>query len=668
MYFIVSKARDGETNNLSNQVHRIGHQFRQTIIEEARATLKHVSRSNPVATDGKPEPIPESQEEYNEQVDAVIRDLFPRIPHTDRKIIIEHAFQFNRTQNPRGSDRDRVGLSADITLARRVQLAVLAHIRHNHTRYDELLKETKWESARKVVESLCLDILVKWRGDEETGRDQLDEILREVVVISDSEDESGDDDDGDSDMEIDQGTERPLVSAQPNHASQQPASNVPRTPGSTLSGHDSRNTKTQGPSRVSKTDRMAEKRNQRGFKRYQAWQEAIARRNQHVEPEGPRPIALETYARPGQPEPISSPPPFLSAASQDLRTGGGPRSYHDPLPPPSYVAQQPPVCSQPPRTFPSHAPSFAPPAPLGFEQVMSANHEQSYYRRGSSPVVHGLQDMLVRSIEPASPDAMQPSFVRSLPPRRQEVIDLTPASPPGGHVPRRLTLDSPTRGAPVPQDGAYFVRRVVSDGRSHAAPGFNEPHGYNLKAPRNFNDAPARYEGNPSHSYPLRSQVPDPGVLRRPISTSRPPLGARQNPVIMEDRGGFFERVPNTPLSPVTRVGVHGPGAIQRQHPVFESNMPIQPPHPLREQHDGHGVGIITTARPFSSPQRGHARSRSGPFGVSAQQPAPFSRLAPSHEAPPYLGHNQVRVGQQRVAPHGFSADPRQPPHIIVLD
>jgi len=73
-----------------------------------------------------------------------------------------------------------------------VALAVLAHIRHNHTRYDELLQETSYVIARKAVENLCLETLAKWRGDEETGRDQLDEILREVIVISDSEDEESD--------------------------------------------------------------------------------------------------------------------------------------------------------------------------------------------------------------------------------------------------------------------------------------------------------------------------------------------------------------------------------------------------------------------------------------------------------------------------------------------
>ena len=44
------------------------------------------------------EPIPESQEEINKQADAAIRDLFPRIPNTDRTMIIEHAFKKVRSK------------------------------------------------------------------------------------------------------------------------------------------------------------------------------------------------------------------------------------------------------------------------------------------------------------------------------------------------------------------------------------------------------------------------------------------------------------------------------------------------------------------------------------------------------------------------------------------
>ena len=80
-------------NQLAHQVHRIGHHVRETIVEEARAGLGHVMENMLAAPSGIPEPIPESQEEYDAQVDAALRDLFPRIPNTDRRMIIEHAFR-----------------------------------------------------------------------------------------------------------------------------------------------------------------------------------------------------------------------------------------------------------------------------------------------------------------------------------------------------------------------------------------------------------------------------------------------------------------------------------------------------------------------------------------------------------------------------------------------
>jgi hypothetical protein len=90
----LKNAKDTSTSNiLSHQVHRIGHHVRETIVEEARASLgQSIERMLP-ATRGAPEPIPESQEEYDAQVDAALRDLFPRIPNTDRQMIIEHAFR-----------------------------------------------------------------------------------------------------------------------------------------------------------------------------------------------------------------------------------------------------------------------------------------------------------------------------------------------------------------------------------------------------------------------------------------------------------------------------------------------------------------------------------------------------------------------------------------------
>ncbi|CAK7232606.1 hypothetical protein SCUCBS95973_008315 [Sporothrix curviconia] len=75
-------------------------------------------------------------------------------------------------------------------------------------------QETSYANARRAVEQLCLDVLVKWRGDEENGRDQLDEILREVIVISDSE---GEDDDGEDEEADSSGVESGDLAAEPSY-------------------------------------------------------------------------------------------------------------------------------------------------------------------------------------------------------------------------------------------------------------------------------------------------------------------------------------------------------------------------------------------------------------------------------------------------------------------
>lgn len=81
-----------ENSKISEHTHRIGYHFRETIVDEAREKLGELAISKPDGTQAI-EPIPESQEEINKQADGAIRDLFPRIPHTDRQMIIEHAFK-----------------------------------------------------------------------------------------------------------------------------------------------------------------------------------------------------------------------------------------------------------------------------------------------------------------------------------------------------------------------------------------------------------------------------------------------------------------------------------------------------------------------------------------------------------------------------------------------
>lgn len=201
-----------------------------------------------------------------------------------------------------------VGLQPDIHLSRRVQLAVLAHIRHTHTRYDQLLKETSWMNARKAVEPVCLDFIVKWRGDEETGRDQMDEILREVVIITDSEesDESSEEDSSDEEGEVSSSSsesipepssrnqDRPPL--KPNQLPRGPTAQRPYTLERGIAAFDDISLSDQQPKASASVQR--DKRTQRGFKRYQAaWDDAVHRQHgptvahAHASDETPTPRA-----------------------------------------------------------------------------------------------------------------------------------------------------------------------------------------------------------------------------------------------------------------------------------------------------------------------------------------------------------------------------------------
>lgn len=86
-------------------MHRLGYHFRSVIVEEASSSIElqsvrrggvNVLQSTTAHYDltaAGTYPIPESQDEINREADAAIRDLFPRIPNTDRQQIIDHAFQ-----------------------------------------------------------------------------------------------------------------------------------------------------------------------------------------------------------------------------------------------------------------------------------------------------------------------------------------------------------------------------------------------------------------------------------------------------------------------------------------------------------------------------------------------------------------------------------------------
>ena len=78
-----------------------------------------------------------------------------------------------------------------LSLPRRAQLAVVAHIRHTYTDYDKLLRQVPYLSARQMVERATLDKLADWRGENDEEPNVMEDILREVIVIPEDEETEG---------------------------------------------------------------------------------------------------------------------------------------------------------------------------------------------------------------------------------------------------------------------------------------------------------------------------------------------------------------------------------------------------------------------------------------------------------------------------------------------
>ncbi|KAK8093793.1 hypothetical protein PG997_000478 [Apiospora hydei] len=412
MIFIVSDSKD--VKNLEHHMHRAGYHFRRTIVDEARKTLERngINLLAAVPLPGEPESIPQSQQEINMQADAVLRDLFPRIPNTDRQEIILHAFQ----KNSKFNGEYKVGMASELPLARRVQLAALAHIRHTHTRYDKLLRETTWANARKAVEQTCLDVIVKWRGDEETGRDQLDEILREVIEISDSEDGSEDESSG----------AEAASAAMPPPALPRNMSIAPELrPEHLLAVREERPdaslTKHMTPGQIKRLTRKERKsaRKAQRFRRYAAVAEGFSNdrstdeqaRNQpngalapsamerarsvaHLQPGVDRgavsgPLEVNQGQHQHQQQPVFTSDP--SQLSPNTPIGHGNRSI------PAVTRYNGGVIQQQPSSFIRVRESTAPKVGSFVDRL--ANDPTPL-----SPVRHGLEDMLLPSIEPVSPN------------------------------------------------------------------------------------------------------------------------------------------------------------------------------------------------------------------------------------------------------------------------
>ncbi|KAI1118165.1 hypothetical protein F5Y14DRAFT_299923 [Nemania sp. NC0429] len=418
MFFIVSNSKD--TLKLDHHMNRLGYHFRHSVIEAARKALYkkgHFDQAAYIHEPGKPEPIPNSQREIDQEADAVLRDLFPRIPNTDRQEIIDHAFK----KDGKFNGEIKVGMAKDITLARRVQLAALAHIRHTHTRYDQLLRESDWANARKAVEKPCLDIIVKWRGDEETGRDQLDEILREVIEISDTE--------NDSEEEESIADNAPIYAPRTTSA----AISIPNREVSRLSrvpnyqyAMDSRIsspalTGPRTPSRLRRhmtAERRTTHKTQQRFKRYAAAAEALANSsNQDGRQEGtPGLVAtpIEAVRRQGSTHPVNTLPTTPSAIADETyvpRRSYGHTDIHR-IPVLQNGVSQNRAAGMPNASLDAHIHGDTeqfirvPDTQRPKVGPYSANYSHTRPLPPLSPVRLGLQDLLLPSIEPRSPDDM----------------------------------------------------------------------------------------------------------------------------------------------------------------------------------------------------------------------------------------------------------------------
>ncbi|KAL8965346.1 MAG: hypothetical protein Q9197_006557 [Variospora fuerteventurae] len=166
-------------------------------------TTRSAQAKNDQAT--KPRAVSAGKEMDQSEIDAraafAIRDLFPKIPERDVQLIVAQAFQ---------KGTNKVGTAFDQPHIRRVHLAVGAYIRHTYTEYDRLLKTHGYFEARHMVEPSTLDKIIEWR-DEKDDPDAVEDILREVIVISDDEDEISEDGHfGDRDSSVEIATSREI--------------------------------------------------------------------------------------------------------------------------------------------------------------------------------------------------------------------------------------------------------------------------------------------------------------------------------------------------------------------------------------------------------------------------------------------------------------------------
>ncbi|KAJ6112617.1 hypothetical protein N7512_007941 [Penicillium capsulatum] len=261
-------------HTLSQHVHRIGYHFPSVVVaascSELGLYLTSSGKAVPFHDLGTQENRPQAESEMdqatiNTEARDAIKDLFPTIPDNDLFQIIKTAFQ---------KGQRKVGTAVELPLARRAQLAVVAHIRHIYTDYDRLLKATSFHEARSTVEQPTLAKIIEWRGDDENGETVLEDVFREVIVISDDEDSEAEEDGPATTDPRDPNVEILSSTAGAHQIQTQPVTALgPPNQNST------RHVSEEAPPGIRFIAKTPGKKtiDRRGFSRYQAWNRALNR-------------------------------------------------------------------------------------------------------------------------------------------------------------------------------------------------------------------------------------------------------------------------------------------------------------------------------------------------------------------------------------------------------
>ncbi|KAH6639055.1 hypothetical protein C7974DRAFT_125604 [Boeremia exigua] len=91
---------------------------------------------------------------FIQAVASEVGDRFPKIPEEEKAALLKHAFKKHSR---------RVGRAGTVPLPRKVLLAIIAHVRHRHTKYDTLLAQgMERTTARKIVNRKIESVMRDW--------------------------------------------------------------------------------------------------------------------------------------------------------------------------------------------------------------------------------------------------------------------------------------------------------------------------------------------------------------------------------------------------------------------------------------------------------------------------------------------------------------------------